>query len=138
LGIVTDDRQASASGLECQQDRGLQTVRILVLVDQDVVDAAADVIGRAGVAEHLRPVEQEIVLIENVLLLLGFDVGREQLLKFRRPSGASWIRGADGLLDRHLGIDAARADRKTCSFGREAAFGLGESLFMPDQVHEVG
>lgn len=29
-------------------------------------------------------------------------------------------------------------DRKAGAFGREATFDLGESLLMPDQVHEVG
>ena len=138
LGVVADHRQAAASGLERQQDRGLQAVRVLILVDQDVIEAAADVVGQAGVADHLRPVEQEVVVIEHVLLLLGFDIGREQFLELRRPPGAPWIRRADDLLDRHLGVDAARVDRKAGAFGREAAFGLREALLMPDQVHEVG
>ena len=112
LGVVADHRQAAASGLERQQDRGLQAVRVLILVDQDVIEAAADVVGQAGVADHLRPVEQEVVVIEHVLLLLGLDIGREQFLQFRRPPGAPRIRRADDLLDRHLGVDAARVDRK--------------------------
>ena len=80
LGVVADDRQAAAAGLESQQDGGLQAVGVLILIDQHVVEAAADVIGQAGVADHLRPVEQEVVVIEHVLLLLGFDIGREQSL----------------------------------------------------------
>ena len=48
LGIVADDRQAPASGLERQQDRGLEGVGVLILVDQDVVEAAADVVGEAA------------------------------------------------------------------------------------------
>ena len=80
LGVVADDRQASASGLERQQDRGLQAVRVLILIDQDVIETAADVVGQGGVADHLRPVEQEVVIIEHVLFLLGFDIGREQFL----------------------------------------------------------
>ena len=137
MGVVADHRQAAASGLERQQDRGLQAVRVLILIDQDVIEAAADVVGQAGVADHLRPVEQEVVVIENVLLLLGFDIGREQFLEFRRPPGAPWIGRADDLLDRHLGVDAAGVDREAGPFGREAAFGLREALLMPDQVHEV-
>ena len=43
LGVVADHRQAAASGLERQQDRGLQAVRVLVLVDEDVIEAAADI-----------------------------------------------------------------------------------------------
>ena len=116
----------------------MQAVGVLILVDQDVIEAAADVVGQAGVADHLRPVEQQIVVIENVLLLLGLDIGREQFLQFGRPSGTPWIRRADDLLDRHLGVDAARVDREARPFGREAALGLREAFLMPDKVHEVG
>ena len=46
LGIVADHRQAPAAGLQRQQDRGLQAVRVLVFVDQNVIEAAADVVGQ--------------------------------------------------------------------------------------------
>ncbi len=128
LGVVADDRQAAASGLERQQDRGLQAVRVLILVDEDVIEAAADVVGQAGVADHLRPVEQEVVVIEHVLLLLGFDIGREQFLELRRPSRAPWIRCADDLLDRHLGVDAARIDRETRALWSGSGFRSSRSL----------
>jgi hypothetical protein len=68
--------------------RGLQAVRVLILVDEDVIEATTDVVGQAGVADHLCPIEEEVVVIENVLLLLGFDVGSEQFLQLRRPLGA--------------------------------------------------
>ena len=45
---------------------------------------------------------------------------------------------AQHLLDRTLRIDAARIDRKASALGRKPAFGLGESLLVPDQVHQVG
>ena len=137
LRVVADHRQTPASGLERQQDRGLQAVRVLVLVDEDVVEAATDVVGQAGVADHLRPIEKEVVVVEHVLLLLGFDVGREQFLELRRPSRAPRIRCADDLLDSHLGVDASRVDRETRSFDGEAAFRLREALLMPDKIHEV-
>ena len=88
LGVVADDRQAAAAGLQRQQDRGLQPVGVLVFVDQDVVEAAADVVGELGIADRLRPVEQQVVVIENVLRLLGLDIGGEQLAQLRRPAGA--------------------------------------------------
>jgi hypothetical protein len=137
LGVVADHRQASASRLERQQDRGLQAVRVLILVNEDVIEAAADVVGKAGVSDHLRPVEEEVVIVEDVLLLLGFDVGREEFLELCRPAGAPWIQHTDYLLDRHFGVDATGVDREARPLGREAAFCLGEALLMPDQVHEV-
>ena len=76
-----------------------------------MIEAATDVVGEAGVANHLRPVEQEVVVIEDVLLLLGLDTGRKQFFKFRRPPGAPWIRRSDDLLDWYLGVDAAGLKR---------------------------
>ena len=110
----------------------MQAVRVLILIDKDVIEAAADVVGQAGVADHLRPVEQEIIVVEHVLLLLGLDIGREQFLKFRCPPRTPWIRCADDLLDRHLGVDAARVDGEACALRWEAAFRLGEAVLMPD------
>ena len=115
----------------------MQAVRVLILVDEDMVEASADVVGKVGVANHLRPIEQQVVIVEHVLLLLGFDIGREEFLELRRPPRAPWIRCADDLLDRRLGIDAARIDGEAGALGREAAFGLREALLVPDQVHEV-
>jgi hypothetical protein len=42
LRIVADHGQPGAVGLERQQDRRLQAVGVLVLVDEDVVEAATD------------------------------------------------------------------------------------------------
>ena len=88
LRVVADHGQAAPAGLQRQQDRGLQAVRVLILVDQHMVEAAADLVGEARIADHLRPVEQQIVVIEDVLLLLRLDIGGEQLLQFGGPAGA--------------------------------------------------
>ena len=53
-----------------------------------MVEAAADVRGQRRIADRLRPVEQQIVVIEDVLALLGLDIGREQFPQFARPAGA--------------------------------------------------
>ena len=38
LGIVADDRQPAAIRLQLQQNVGLQPVRILVFIDQDMIE----------------------------------------------------------------------------------------------------
>ena len=86
MGVVADHCQAAASGLERQQDRGLQAVRVLILVDEDVIEAAADVVGQVRVSDHLGPIEQEVVVIEHVLLLLSLDVGCEKLPQLGGPA----------------------------------------------------
>ena len=78
LGIVADDRQPSAIGLQGQKDRRLQPVGVLIFVHQHVIEAIRHIVGDGGHSHHLRPIEQQIVVIEHVLALLGFDIGREQ------------------------------------------------------------
>ncbi len=103
-----------------------------------MVETAADILGEPRIAHGLRPVQQEIVIIEHVLTLLGVDIGGEQLPQFHSPAGAPGKRQAQHLLDRALGVDAARVDGKTRALGREPLFGFRKSLFVPDQVHQVG
>ncbi len=123
LRVVTDHGEALSVRFQRQQDRGLQAVRILVLVDQDVVEAPADVLRQSRIADGLRPVKQEVVVIENALPLLCFDIGREQLPEFRRPSRTPRKRLAQHLFDFGFRIDASGVDRKASAFGRKAAFG---------------
>ena len=115
LRVVADHGEAAPVGLQRQQDRGLQAVGVLVLVDQDVVEAAADLLGERRLGDHLRPVEQQVVVVEHVLALLGLDVGGEQLPQLLRPRRAPGERGVQHVVERHLGVDAARVDgRGTC------------------------
>ena len=51
-----------------------------------MVEPAADVVGKIGVTDHLSPVEQQVVIIEYILLLLGFDKGREQVASAPLPN----------------------------------------------------
>jgi hypothetical protein len=57
----------------------LKPVGVLVFIDQHVVEALADMSGQGRVADHLRPVEQQVVVIEHPLGLLGLHVAREQV-----------------------------------------------------------
>ena len=68
--------------------------------------------GQHRIADRLRPVEQQVVVIEHVLRLLGLDIGREQLAQLGLPSGAPGKVLAQHLVERQLGIDGARVDRK--------------------------
>ena len=86
LRVVADHGEAVPAGLQRQQDRRLQPVGVLIFVDQHMIEAAADLVGERRIAHRLRPVEQQIVVIEHVLALLGLDIGREQLASARRPS----------------------------------------------------
>jgi hypothetical protein len=47
LRVIPDDGKAAPIGLQRQQDRRLQPVGVLIFVDQDMVEAAADVLSKA-------------------------------------------------------------------------------------------
>jgi hypothetical protein len=138
LGIVTDHSKPVAPRLERQQDRCLQAVGVLIFVDQDMVEAAANVAGQGGIAHGLRPIQQEIVVIEHGLALLGFDIGREQPFELCRPARAPGECQSKHLLNRAFRVDTARVDRKTRALCREAVFRFRKSHFVSDQVHQVG
>jgi hypothetical protein len=42
-----------------------------------MIEPAAKLIGERAVRDHLSPVEQQIIIIENILLLLGVHIGGE-------------------------------------------------------------
>ena len=116
----------------------MQAIGVLIFVDQHVIEAAADLFGDQRIAHHLRPVEQEVVVIEHVLGLLGLDIGREQALQLGGPARAPGIVLAEHLFDLHLGVDAARVDRQARALGGKAALGLRQAALVPDQIHQVG
>ena len=84
------------------------------------------------------PNEQEIVVIEDVVLLLGLDIGREQLAQLFLPDRAPWEVAPQHVIERRFGIHGARIDRKAGPFGRKPALGLREAEIVPEQVHQVG
>lgn len=65
--LVAHDRQATAAGLQREQDRGLQPVRVLIFVDQDMVEASADVVGQRPdpVRRRMRPMLARLPLCEQ-------------------------------------------------------------------------
>ena len=106
LGVVADHREAAAVRLERQQDRGLQPVGVLIFVDQHVIEARRDVGRERRLGHHLRPVEQQVVVIEHALLLLGLHIGGEQPPQLGLPLGAPGKERAEHVLERRLALTA--------------------------------
>ena len=138
LRVVADHGEAAAVGLEPKQDCGLQPVRVLVLVDQHVLEAGAHIGGERRLRHHLRPVEQQVVVIEHVLALLGFDIGGKQLAQLALDAAAPGKRLAEHGGEFGLRIHGARVDRKAGAFGRKAVLRLREAELVPHEVHQVG
>ena len=72
-----------------------------------MVEPAADIVRQRRLAGGLRPVEQKVVVIENVLRLLGLDVSREQFAELRPPSRAPGKRVPQHLVQRQFRVDGA-------------------------------
>ncbi len=71
LGVVADHRQAAAERLQSHQDGSLKPVGVLVLVNKDVIETLGHPPGQIGFRDHLRPIEQQIVVIERVCACLA-------------------------------------------------------------------
>src|SRR3954452_1128955 len=103
-----------------------------------MVETAADVGSKSRVAHHLRPIEQQVVIVENVLALLCLNISGKQLLEFGDPAQTPRKRRAQDLLNGDLGVDATGVDGKARPFGRKTTRGLGKSKVVPTQIHEIG
>jgi hypothetical protein len=103
-----------------------------------VVPSSADVVGQQRIADRLRPIEQEIVVIEDVVLLLGLDIGRKQFTQLLFPAGAPGETASQHVIERRFRVNGARIDGETCALGRKPTLGLGEAEVVPNQVHQVG
>ena len=138
LGVVADHGEAAAVGPEAEQDRGLEAVGVLVLVDQHVVEAGGEVGGDRRVLHHPGPVEEEVVIVEDGLALLGLDIGGEQLAQALVGAEAPGEGVLQHLAERRLGVDGARVDREAGALLRKALLGPRQAELVADDGHEVG
>ena len=116
------------SGLSAAQDLGLQRVGVLVLVDQHVIEARADLGARAPARAIISvPVEQQVVVVEQLLRELGLDVLAEQPRELVRPLAAPRKTRLQRALQRLLRVHAVRVDRETRVLARKALLALRRS-----------
>ena len=137
LRVIADHGEPAPARFQRQQNRRLQAICVLVFVDQNMIETTADLARDILVRYHLRPAKQEIVVIEHVLLLLGLDIGGEQVFELIGPARAPWEE-----LTKHLGevgfrVDASGIDRKTGAFGGKAALGPRQAEVVANQIHQV-
>lgn len=55
LGVIADHGETVSFGFERQKDRGLEPVRVLILVDKYVVEARRNIVRDLFHLHHLRP-----------------------------------------------------------------------------------
>ena len=86
LGVIADHHYPTTVGLQPEQYGRLNPIRVLVLlVDQQVIKPGPNFRGQLFVFQHLGPVQQQIVVIENVLPLLGRHIFAKQHLQLAFP-----------------------------------------------------
>ncbi len=137
LCVVADDRHAGAVRPDRADDLGLQYIRVLVLIDEDVVEEGTDLGREFRVGDQVAPVEEQVVVIERVILLLQFDIAAEQLTQLGFPVAAPGEGLVQGVDQRLFRIHAARIDRETGVFLREAPRLFRQTRLVPHDVHQV-
>jgi hypothetical protein len=71
--VIADDGQPLALGFQPHENFRLEPVGVLVFVQRHMLEAPAPLPPAPG-SRHLRPVEREVVIVENVLALLRCDI----------------------------------------------------------------
>ncbi len=138
LRVVADHGHALPIRLQCPHDLRLQRIGVLVFVDENVSEARADLRGECRFLDHVRPVEQQIIVVEHMLHLLCLDVGAEQALEIVREIGAPGVALREHRGKRHPRVDHRRIDRQTGMLARKAPARLGKPEFVAQQIHEIG
>ena len=137
LGIVADDCETGPVRPQRHQDLGLEPIGVLVLIDEDMVEAPTDLGCNGGFGHGVAPVQQEVVVIEDVVALLGHDIGLEQPTKLTRPIGTPGKTLGKRLLERALGIHRVGVDREAGALAGEAGSRSSQAEFGADKVEEI-
>ena len=137
LGVVPDHREILSSRAKHLEDLGLQDVRVLILVDQNAVEASPDGAGGPAVGQQAVPEKQQVVVVEDALLALAIDIGLEQLSQVVDLVLAPGEMDLDGLLDSLPGVDASAVDVHAGALERETPVALGQAQVGAQDAHEV-
>ena len=138
LRVVADHHEPLTRGTERGEDVCLERVRVLVLVDEDVVERRRDRGPGGRVAAERAPEQEEVVVVERVLRTLAFGVDLEDRADLVDLLGAPRVLGLEDVGELDLGVHRPRVDVGERLLAREAPFALAESELAADQVHEVG
>ena len=103
-----------------------------------MIEAGGDFGRDIRLLHHLREIEQEIVVIEHVLALLGLDIGGEQIAQSLLMAGAPGKMLAERLGEARPAVDGARIDGEAGALGREALLGARQAELMPLEIHQIG
>jgi hypothetical protein len=138
LRVVAHDHQPVAGGAQRREDVGLERVRVLVLVDQDVVEQLRDRGARRRVAAERVPEQEQVVVVERALRALALGVALEDRADRLALLGAPRVLAFEHLGELGAAVHGARVDVGERVLAREPPLALAEPQLAPDQVHQVG
>ena len=75
------------SGLRRSKIFGLKAIGVLIFVNENMVEPVADGFGDLRISHHLRPEQQQVIVIDDVLFLLDLCVGGKKIAKIVLPLG---------------------------------------------------
>ena len=137
LCIVTHHADADSVRLHRPQNFCLQGVRVLVFIYQHMRKRRTNFPRQLRLLHQDVPVEQQIVVVEQVLLLLDLHVVPVELRELTVPLRAPGEHVAQRVFEQSLGVDAVRIDRQAGIFARKALFRTGQVQLLPRDVHQI-
>ena len=137
LRVIADHGDAGAVGPQTLQDLALQAVRVLVFIDEHVVEVGGDMLRELRLVHQRVPVDQQVVVVEQAVALLALHVGAAQLGQVLLPVQAPVELLLERVVQALLRIDAPRIDRQAGVLARKALVLLGVAQFLAQVVEEV-
>ena len=84
------------------------------------------------------PVQQQVVVVQQLLRLLGVDIGAKQLRELVAPLIAPWVVGRQRIRERAARVHPMGVDGEAGVLARKAFRLLGVAQFLAFDVDEVG
>ncbi len=137
LRVVADTRHAAAVGAQERDDLGLQSVGVLELVDEHMVEALAHAGTGLRVCEHAVPEQEQVVVVQYLLRILLVGVEREEGLEVALGVLTPREGDAEHLSERELRVDAARVDVEARRLLREARAAAPQAELGAAKLHQV-
>ena len=138
LSVIPDHSHVGGRSPHVPQDVGLQGVGVLILVDQDVIEASSKPPSGGRVSGQRSPVQEQVVVVDDVLAPLAIRVRAKDRADTLGLGPAPGKGSFEHLGQPQLGVHGARIDRDQSFLPREPAFPRRQAELAPDEVHEVG
>ena len=137
LRVVAHAGQLLPVGLQQPDDAGLDRVDVLVLINQDRIEHAAQHRPGRRVGQRRLPQQQQVVEVDQVAGALAGRVGAEQVGQLAGERDAPREAARDHLADRPPGVHAAAVDVGAGGRPGRPLAGVGQAVVGAQHVHQV-